>query len=251
MERRTAKRYVRRLRAILTDLANDARGQGVSVNLSATGMLVTTSHVFRHGARVRVELSEHDRSVVLEGVVARVVRARAIDQEGVGIRFLRCEEVLRELVPQIGPPATEQKPAEQKPTIAPTLEPVLDASVEWLLPPVSDPTAEPVRRPPPGPPAATALHRVAFGSLQELRRRHEQEIRFGGLFVQSAAAPRLDELVILELVIPGVTPLQVKARVVQLVRPGATESAASGFAVEFQDRAQVLAAIDRLVARGR
>jgi hypothetical protein len=86
---------------------------GFTTNISQTGMFVATNHIYLPGTRLRVEVVDRGKSLVLESVVARALQVpamfRGLEHQGVGLRFLRLEELFEELVdtePGDGAPAT-------------------------------------------------------------------------------------------------------------------------------------------------
>jgi hypothetical protein len=96
---------------------------GFTTNISQTGMFVATNHIYLPGTRVRVEVIDRGKNLVLESVVARALQVpamfRGLEHQGVGLRFLRLEELFEELAdtehadgarataaPREGPPAS-------------------------------------------------------------------------------------------------------------------------------------------------
>jgi len=85
---------------------------------------------------------------------------------------------------------------------------------------------------------------VVIEDAETLRRRYEQEIRYGGLFIADPDPPRLNQPLILEITLAGGggAALRAAARVVQRVSHGTP-----GFAVEFHHREEVIRAVAALL----
>ena len=92
---------------------------GYTTNISASGMFLATRFSLPRGSRLRVEVSSGDSSFIAEAVVARVVRTMPMLQgvpgapvSGMGLRFLKPQELIAELIPEIGStPNEERKPS--------------------------------------------------------------------------------------------------------------------------------------------
>jgi hypothetical protein len=275
MDRRRARRIVRRLRVTLTDLERGSQHPGFTVNLSATGMLIATPYPPELGARVRAEIRDPQHAVSLECMVVRYAQSESLDDEAVAVRFLEPREILLEVAPDVpavetvlpmaeeaGLEVGEVEPAGSFPLAvdpwAPAGEFVLRDPTEEIQPGAEPPQPSPPvaevppperRAAPPPPPRPAITYRVALGSSAELRRRYEQEIRYGGLFIlDSNPPPPLNALLTLEVALPDAgPPLPVVARVVQHVAYGAPGS--RGFAVEFDDHDEVARCVAAMLER--
>ncbi|MCP4663605.1 MAG: hypothetical protein GY856_50110 [bacterium] len=106
MERRTKTRKSRRVQVYFSERGSEKRRLGYSVDISTSGMFVATNQPLPRGTRIRVEVSSAERGFVVEAMVARVVRStqalQAIRQSGMGVRFLTVEELVGEVMPEIG-----------------------------------------------------------------------------------------------------------------------------------------------------
>jgi hypothetical protein len=200
MERRDAKRLVRRLRVELVDLAAKTRIRGYTVNLSSSGALVACGSPLRVGSHVRARLSSRDNALAFEAIVTRVVHGRTNEEGRVGIRFVGRADVS-----------------------------VFLASGVTKLPSPPDGTA----------PAAAARSELHL-SRADLFRRLEEEIRFGGLFVTSAERPPRDSRITISITLEGGGSCVAAGRVVHHTR--------EGFAVELERRAEVIAAVQKLLS---
>ncbi len=116
MERRDDDRRPYRIRVYFWDRETNKRSLGFSTNISTSGMYITTGRLLPKGTRIRVALrSADDRNVAIEAVVARAIRSRhQIQPDGMGVRFLRVEELVREVIPEIGAALSEDRaPSEE------------------------------------------------------------------------------------------------------------------------------------------
>lgn len=115
-EKRKSKRHARRLKVRFGDAGSEAFPySGLTHDVSATGLFVTSSHVPRPGTRLHLEVflpGEHP--LFVEGVVSRLVlvppELRSIRQQGFGVRYLQGGELLHELVPRITKAANDDDP---------------------------------------------------------------------------------------------------------------------------------------------
>src|SRR5258706_1789866 len=102
MERRRAKRRARRLQVRVTDLREGDTHLGFTTNISVSGTFVAINHLYPPGTRVRAEILDRDRSIMLECVVARAKQVpsifRGLEQQGIGLRFLEPDELFGEIV---------------------------------------------------------------------------------------------------------------------------------------------------------
>ncbi len=114
MERRTKTRKSRRVQVHFSERGSEKRRVGYSVDISTSGMFIATNQPLGRGTRLRVEVCSQARGFVVEAVVARVVRStqalQTIRQSGMGVQFLTVDELVGELIPEIGarPPEMRQ-----------------------------------------------------------------------------------------------------------------------------------------------
>ncbi len=103
MERRDDDRRPYRIRVYFWDRDTNKRSLGYTTNISTSGMYITTSRLLPRGTRIRVALrSADDRNVAIEAVVARAIRSKLqIQPNGMGVRFLRVDELVSEIIPEI------------------------------------------------------------------------------------------------------------------------------------------------------
>ena len=89
------------------------------MNVSFSGLFLSTNVALERGERLRLEISHREREVVIEGQVARLVRVplqlRQVRPQGVGVRFLSPVELVSELFPTSAtiPAATALLPEEE------------------------------------------------------------------------------------------------------------------------------------------
>ena len=103
MERRTHDRRPYRIQVHFWEKGNDKRNMGYTVNVSDSGMYITTNRLLPRGTRIRAELrAANDHSVMVEAVVARAERSVSqLRPDAMGVRFLTPEELVRELIPEL------------------------------------------------------------------------------------------------------------------------------------------------------
>ena len=114
MERRDDDRRPHRIQVFYWPPGAERRSIGYTKNISTSGMYITTNRLLRKGTRIRVELRSGDEhSVMVEAVVTRAERSlHQLHPNAMGVRFLTTEELVHELIPEIG--STE--PGDRAPT---------------------------------------------------------------------------------------------------------------------------------------
>ena len=224
MDRRDNQRRARRVQLQFWKRGEPHPYTGYSTNFSPTGMFVSTTTPLPRGERVRLEVLDPQNGFMIEGVVmhaARVALAlQQVRQSGMGVRFLRVEDLIAGLMRQGGgAPAVDQ----------------------------------PRRKPVDG------VYSVRFASAQEFLKAVERDVQSGGVFVPTDFPAPLGAVIVVEIHPPHehAVPVRLSASVVQRLEPAqATPNAASplarvaGMGVVFADPQSALAmlqpAIDRL-----
>lgn len=219
MNRRESIRRVRRLPVRFSRLGSDQSYQGFTTNVSSSGVFISTNTVLPKGTRVRIEVCDPLHGFVVEGMVARTLRAdsrlQGVMPSGMGVRFLTVDELVGELFPRAsGAPA----PAADGETAAEDAKPSpkrvrLDAYV------------------------------VRFPSAASFRQSYERDVAQGGLFVATQYPAPVDRTVTLEIHPPEGPSFRLKARVVHCSPPvesqpggeGGKPNLLSGMGVEFVD----------------
>lgn len=245
-----------------------------------TGMFLATNSPQPPGTRLRIEVLEGDRGFVVEGVVAHSRKTRGdmmrLSHPGMGVRFLRVDELVRELIPSIPGdpredteeiPGTFSEPPGSVPPLAapaPAWPTVPVEETPWPAAPATPPAAEPARpQPPPVRPAAPPIPRptegvgvfsVGFLGPKDLVEVFQRDILQGGLFVSTRFPGRLQETVQIELhpPLPETEPVQFRARVVQRFEPHQDDLGANllaGMGVEILDLPAVLERLRPVVER--
>lgn len=111
-EKRRAKRHARRLKVRFGEAgAAGFTHNGLTNDVSSTGLFVVTSQSPKPGTRVHLEvMMQGERPLYVEGVVARQVvvppELRQVVKSGFGVRYLQGPELMAELVP--GTPAAKK-----------------------------------------------------------------------------------------------------------------------------------------------
>lgn len=104
MEKRRARRHLRRVRVRYGEKGKGFTNTGLTNDVSASGLFVLANASPKPGARLHLELTLPDESqVYFEVVVARQVlvppELRQVVKSGFGVRFLQASELVAELVP--------------------------------------------------------------------------------------------------------------------------------------------------------
>lgn len=278
MTRRRAVRRPRRVQIQFWKRGEPHTYPGYTTNISTTGMFLATNSPQPPGTRLRIEVLEGNHGFMVEGVVAHARKIRGdmmrLSHPGMGIRFLNVEELVRELIPVL-PGESEEIPAgafAPPRTAAPSPAPLPDLAPEPSLaspPPAPErPQETPAPTPPispilvtPPPPVpiprpieGVGVFNVGFLGPKEFLEVFQRDILQGGLFVSTRFPGRLQETVQVELQVPlpDVQPVSLRARVVQRFEPqeGAFgPNLLSGMGVEIVDLPAVLERLQPIVAR--
>jgi len=103
-EKRRARRFTRRLKVRFGEKGRPFSHSGLTNDVSATGMFVSTTTAVKPGTRLHVEVTTAEETLIFfEGVVARQVvvppELRTLMRPGFGLRFLTGTELMSELLP--------------------------------------------------------------------------------------------------------------------------------------------------------
>ena len=113
MNRRSSPRIPRRIQVVFQPRGETQTYRSFTSNLSEEGMHIATHHTRPAGTRLKIELVEEAQGFVVEGVVAhsRTVHPELakVLPEGIGVRFLKPEELVAGV---IGPRLPETGSAE-------------------------------------------------------------------------------------------------------------------------------------------
>ncbi len=119
MERRRATRYPKRAPVMLYVSGTETRLTGYMTNVSVGGAYVQTNRVLAPRTRLRVQIGDGASSWAVEAVVASKKEVLSgmlsIEQPGMGVRFLRPEELFEELVPRPVAPKPAAVPSGSEP----------------------------------------------------------------------------------------------------------------------------------------
>lgn len=270
MNQRRSPRYRRRLQVQFWQ-PGERIHRGYTTNLSATGMHIATAEPLPPRSRVRVEVFHGERGFVIEGIVAhrRAVNPELakVTQQGMGVRFLSPDELIRHLF-LADPPSAEPPPAEPVPAVqaragdadgamsqGEAVEPARagreEETVEANRAEARGPTSEPDRYSAPSAPEehVFSLH---FASATDFLGVFRRDLVNGGLFVATGRPGRLGEVVSIDLhpPSPGARPVRLHARVVKRFEPQQGSGALLvGMGVELLDLPGALARLQPLVAQ--
>jgi Tfp pilus assembly protein PilZ len=248
MDRRRSRRWPRQL-----DVRFWKRGEeghpthAVSTNVSKTGIFLRTQQVLPSGTRLRLEVSCAGRSFVSEGVVMRALRTPASLQaampSGMGVRFLRIEELIEDLMPGINLLAEErvQETSAAAPPVA-----AAPAGAGSQVPAPAHPSAAATATAAYGPPAGgepiggRAVFPLRFRDREQFQTAFSRDIQTGGLFISVERPPAMDAVVDVEVSVEGVAhaPVRLQARVVHRMESPAGTPAGNllaGMGVQFLD----------------
>lgn len=208
MERREDARRPYRIQVFFWERGSDKRAAGYTVNVSSTGMLITTSRLLPRGKRLRVELrSGDDHGVMIEAVVARAERTvHQLHPDTMGVRFLTARELVTELIPEVGSETTEERTS-----------------------------------------AADGVYQLRFTDRQQFLAAFRRDLATGGLFVPTDNPAALDAVVTVELRVAEAAPVRFQARVVHRMEPSGGNLMA-GMGLELLGFEQTLEALKVLAA---
>lgn len=105
-EKRKSRRFARRLKVRFGEKDRPFHYNGLTGDISATGMFVSTTASIKPGTRVHVEVTTTENLLMFfEGVVVRQVvvpsELRGVVKAGFGFRYLSGIELMAELVPSL------------------------------------------------------------------------------------------------------------------------------------------------------
>lgn len=209
MERRSQNRRPTRVQVHFWEQGSEKRSMGYTVNVSNTGMYITTNQLLPPGTRIRAELRAADgQSAMLESVVARAERSmRQLRPDAMGVRFLTARELVGEVVPE---------------TVSP--EPTSSTSV-----------------------AESGDYTLRFTERERFLEAYRRDLSTGGLFIPSDQPAPLNEVITIELRVADSPPMQLQARVVQRFEPGGG-SPLAGMGVEILSLEKAMEALKALAA---
>lgn len=112
------KRFARRLQVRFWIPGDDQPRSAYTTNVSTTGMFVCTGSPAAPGDRVRIEVLDETNSFMVEGVVVHAARVspllRKLRDSGMGVRFLRVDELIGAIVPTADVDEKETRGAEEE-----------------------------------------------------------------------------------------------------------------------------------------
>jgi Tfp pilus assembly protein PilZ len=178
------------------------------MNVSSSGMYLTTNRVLPKRTRLRVELSAGEGGgLMVEAVVARSERP-SLQQSlnTMGVRFLTPRELVSELVPEIAatPPETPSRSPE-------------------------------------------GVYRLPFTDHRQFIATYRRDLATGGLFVPTDEPAPLDAVVIVELHVPETPVMRLEGRVVHRFEPGGGNLLA-GMGLELTSSGETLESLRLLAA---
>jgi hypothetical protein len=166
-ERRRNRRYLKRTQVRFQVQGDPAWRLAHSKDISGCGVFIATPQPSQRGTRVRMEIGQEGADLVLEGTVSRrviiVPHLRKLGDSGMGVRFLRPEEIVHELLYRAaGAGAAGQEQGSED-----------------------------------------RVYRVYFENSRHFLQVFVNDIGAGGLFVATQNPAQLDELITVELFPPG------------------------------------------------
>lgn len=237
-ERRDEIRHRKRIAVRFWKRGEDTARSGFTTNISTGGMYIGANHVLARGTRLRVEVMDPVKGFMVEGVVARAERSRpelrSVRNSGMGIRFLKIDEMVAELFPQAEQVSVAPQPsspaAAPRPVAPQPAAPQPVAPPEPAAPPSSAPqtTASEAQSPEPVAPQSTRHaaqlrgFAVRYATVDDLRRTYERDIRNGGLFISTQDPAERGDVVVIEIRPPAElgAPFRLRARVVHTFERG-------------------------------
>lgn len=101
-DRRLRSRVRRRLKAEFG--IDELEHSGFTADISASGIFLVASRLFKAGTRLHIHLRSQSQHLYFEGQVVRVKRVpetlRRLQQQGMGIKFLKPDDLIPLLVPR-------------------------------------------------------------------------------------------------------------------------------------------------------
>ena len=216
MERRERARRPRRVQIKFRPRGSQRSYRGYSANISVGGMYIDTNSLVQQGSRIRLQVGSGNDSFVVEAVVARVNKShQTLRPSGMGVRFLKIEELVEELLPEIGSRAESKD-----------------------LPPLPE-----------------GAYRLRFTDREKFLGVYHRDLATGGLFIPTDDPAQLHEVVTVELSVAetDVAPIRFQARVVHRLDSrmpdGAGGNLMAGMGVELLSFEQTLKELWAVVAQ--
>ena len=224
-ERRDETRHRKRLSVRFWKRGENIARSGFTTNISSGGMFIGANHVLSRGTRLRIEIVDPAKGFMVEGVVVRAERSRpelrSVRTSGMGIRFLRVEDLVSELFPQaewvdVSPAPAEQPQAPPQPAAIEPAAPVPAAPQPALTPEAAAPPQSTRHA------AQLRGFAVRYATIEDLRGTYERDIQNGGLFISTQDPAERGDLVVIEIRPPEEVgpPFRLRARVVHTFERG-------------------------------
>lgn len=240
-ERRLHRRWSRRARVQFWR-RNEPESilRGYTSDLSKSGAFVSTEKPVGRNARIQMRIDTGQGHYLLEGVVARSMLVHKelarVKQGGMGVRFLRVDELVAELLKtapadlQVGTKASSSAALESAMEEEVFQEPEADASAVQA----SD----------------SNTFSVDLGTTERFLRVWDQDISVGGLFVETDRPSPSDATVRLLIQAPQTSePFEALAKVVQVFEPGS--GLLTGMGVALLEADELLDSLETLADRLR
>ena len=228
-ERRLHRRWPRRIRVSFWRRDHpELAAPGYTADLSSSGAFVSTENPVGKNGRIQLQLASGQGDYLLEGVVARSLQVprdlQKVKPGGMGVRFLRVDELVGELLNTAGDLSQGSGgfPIRTGPVAAHATEPA----------------------------ASETPFEVDLSETERFLRLWDQDIRLGGLFVETESPAPSGETVSLALRTPEGS-LESRAKVVQVFEPRAGGGLATGMGVVLVDAEDLLAQLEALARRLR
>ncbi len=250
MDRRKQERRARRLSVSYQKRGDSHIYSGYSTNISEGGLFLGTVHPFPRGTRVRVEILDRQRGFTVEGVVAHARKLppelRAVQQSGMGIRFLEIWELVRGLFPSSRSVSFRQEVSAREEVVsrpAGDAGPPRDAEAQGPPPAGPPPHSDGETGTGTGPIITARTYQVDFPDVQQFLEVYHRDLQHGGLFIVTREPAARDQTVTVELLppVPDAEVVRFPARVVRCFLPEKMPGGRrSGMGVEIRDPESVL-----------
>lgn len=243
MERRSRKRFARRLQIQYWLKGDEHARQGYTTNVSTTGAFIATNAPLAPGSRLRVEF-QGESSFFVEAVVTHAARVstslQSIRSSGMGIRFITIGELVSGFLPAGREHETEATEEIARKKIA--------YAESRLEPESGKPTVKHGG-------GRQTTYTVGFRNVAYLLDAIENEIAFGGVFVVTDSPAGLQQDVRIALALPAPIKRTVHAEATVVTVSDASsasdESTVTGMGVAFKDAPKVLDELNKLIERAR
>ena len=173
---------------------------GFTANISEGGTFIGTASPFPRGTRIRVEILDETLGFTVEGIVAHAARVspqlQKLKASGMGIRFLKIEDLVGELKPTAQPRTRPTEPQPPEETETKKGDQPQDDGRE--LPVLSDDEPGSTRSHP-----EPRVYPLRFSSFPDFLAILHRDIEKGGVFIPTDEPAEMREKILVEVQVPA------------------------------------------------